>query len=201
MEVDMSIRRVSDNQRRAKLAFYKQEARSGGIAKAVGEKFKLNEEEIKTQINQPLKEKFTNISSALIESREGGAQLLIDAGVPEDIAKELQMMAVKELEPPSVTLVGILDLTVYEPSGIDVVKEAFEKVLALNKSPPEKKTDKDEEKPETGIMELCSISAPKYRVVINAPEWKEAEDTWKSITDTIEETIRPYRSQFSFSRE
>ncbi|MFW9992981.1 MAG: S1 RNA-binding domain-containing protein [Candidatus Odinarchaeota archaeon] len=201
-EVDMSIRRVSDNQRRAKLAFYKQETRSTGIVKAVGEKFGLGEEEIKQQINQPLKDNFGSISAALIQSREKGPQILIDAGISKEIAEELQVMAVKELEPPSVTLIGHLDLTVYEPNGIDLIKGTFEKVLSLNKEKSEnKKEEKEEGEQHAEISELCSISAPRYRIVIHAPGWKEAEESWQSVIGLIEAEMKPHRAEFSYTRE
>lgn len=203
IEVDMSIRRVSDQNRKLKLSFYKTEARSAGIVKAVGEKFKLTDEEIKTKLLFPLKESYGSVSEGLIQSREEGEQLLIDIEIPEDIAKELHALAVKELEPPSVILKGFFDLTVYEPKGIEVIKDVLNKALSVISSGKTtkkgKKSSTKEKKSES--IELNSISAPKYRVVINAPEWKDAEKIWKDMIDVIENGLKLMKSEFIYVRE
>ncbi|MHA1166221.1 MAG: S1 RNA-binding domain-containing protein [Candidatus Hodarchaeales archaeon] len=206
VEVDLSIRRVSEQNRRLKLSFYKTEARSTGIVKAVGEKFKLSSDEIKSKLLLPLKENYGSVSEALIQSREDGSQLLIDAGIPEDIAKELHALAMKELEPPSVTLKGIIDLTVYEPRGVEIIKDVLTKALTVvdggkttKKGRKTIKSDSKDKKSES--IELNSISAPKYRVVINALEWKDAEKIWKNMISSIEKGLKSVKSEFSYARE
>ena len=64
-EVDLSIRRVSDSQKRETLQLHKQELRARGIIKAVGERLNIDSEDINRTIIEPLENKYGNLFSVL----------------------------------------------------------------------------------------------------------------------------------------
>jgi len=177
-EVDLSIRRVSDSQKRETLQLHKQELRARGIIKAIGERLNLNIDETTTKIIEPLESKYGNLFSVLEMARDEGESVITSVGLSKEIAEEIVSTATKELERASVSLSGKAKISSYDPEGVDIIKEAFE--VASDATLKKKAID----------VSVHVISAPEYKIVIDADDWKNAEKYWSIFQETFIKTFK-----------
>lgn len=177
-EVDLSIRRVSDSQKRETLQIHKQELRAKGIIKAVSERLDISADEIDNLIINPLEAKYGNLFTVLEMARDEGESVLISAGLPKEVATELTLTATKELERASVALTGKAKISSYDPEGIFIIKEAFE--TASEATLKKKAID----------VSVNVISAPEYKIVIAADDWKNAEKYWAVFQESFTKTFK-----------
>lgn len=177
-EVDLSIRRVSDSQKRETLQLHKQELRARGIIKAVAERLNVNSDDIDRTIIEPLENKYGNLFNVLEMARDDGESVITSAGVSKKVADELVAAATKELERASISLSAKAKISSYDPEGMDIIKEAFE--VASETTLKKKAID----------VSVHVISAPEYKIVINADDWKGAEKYWSIFQETFIKTYK-----------
>ncbi len=185
-EIDMSIRRVSEPQRRQKMTEFKQENRARGIIAVACEKVNVEPE----SIEKILLTKFRTIYDGLIQVRDENVDYLIKIGIPEAAANEIHELAVKELEPPMVSLYGVLKATCYESDGSVTIANFFK---SLN--------NEFNKKHHGSKLTVQIISPPAYRFLIESEDWKTAENIWKNIQSDAENYFRPFNSILSFERK
>ncbi|UCG90535.1 MAG: S1 RNA-binding domain-containing protein [Candidatus Heimdallarchaeota archaeon] len=184
-EIDMSIRRVSEPQRRSKLNEFKQENRARGLITVACEKVEVSV----NSVEESLLGKFGSIYEGLIKAREGGVSLLTEIGIPEAAAEEIHQLALKELQPPTVRLNGLVKITCYEPEGVILLKKFF---TSYNKNFNKKYKSSD--------INIQIISPPDYRCVIESGDWRTAEGIWKDVQKETEQFFASYDAEYSFER-
>ena len=184
-EIDMSIRRVSEPQRRMKLNEFKQENRARGIVAVACEKVEVSTDTVETS----LLAEFGSIYDVLISAREGGTKILTDLGISEEVAGKIYQLALKELEPPMVQLTGIMRITCYESDGAIHLANYFK---AYNKS--------FKKKHKNSKIKMQIISPPEYRCVIDSVDWKSAENIWKNVQDEAKKSFTSLDVEYTFER-
>jgi translation initiation factor 2 subunit 1 len=185
-EIDMSIRRVSEPQRRSKLTEFKQENRARGLISVACEKVDGSLRDVEETILA----KFGSIYEGLIQARENGEKILAEIGILDVVAKEIYQLALKELQPPTVRLTGLANITCYEPEGVIILTKFFK---SFNK------TFKKKYKGSELIIQV--ISPPDYRFVVESGDWRTAEGIWKDVQKEANKFFAPYDAEFSFERQ
>ncbi len=185
-EIDMSIRRVSEPQRRMKLNEFKQENRARGLVAVACENVNVSADDVE----KILLGKFSSIYEGLISVREGTAEDFIEIGIPEAAAKEIHQLAVKELRPPTVQLTGLGKITCFNSNGVDLLKNFFKSF---------KKTSNKKYKSSKIIIQI--VSPPDYRFVIESVDWKTAEGIWKDLQNETNQFFNTYDAEYSFERQ
>ena len=94
-------------------------------------------------------------------------------------------IAVDNVTPPFVTIGGYLDLTSYEPNGVESIKEA----LLGPKASYDDTT-----------LKIYSNGSPSYRVSVKAPNYKQAEEELKNAVDTVLNIFKDKGGLGSFER-
>ena len=177
IEVDLSIRRVSDSQKRSTLKVNKQESRARSILTLVAEQQHLSEENMKN-IADIFYNRFGNLYAALEYARDNGADALTKVGVnPISVAEVIVDVSTKELERPTVTLAGKINCSVYARNGLEVLKDCFNEAMEAARA--NNALD----------INVQNVSAPDYRVLIEADDWKVAEKCWREFQTTFEKAI------------
>lgn len=184
-EIDMSIRRTSDSQRRERLTQFKQETRARGIVSVACE----NDAKVTGEINSNILFKTGSVYDTLMRARDDGVKFLISLEIPKDTAEKLHQLALKELEPPTVSLIGNISLTLFESNGAELLGTLFKKY---------KTTFISKQKGSTITMGV--ISAPDYRVQIESKDWRTAENMWKKSQDFMNKFLKPYDSEVEYTR-
>jgi translation initiation factor 2 subunit 1 len=185
-EIDMSIRRVSEPQRRSKLTELKQENRARGIIAVACEKTKSD----LGSIEKILLTQYGSIYEALLQVREKNIKILTKLKIPEKVSKVIYDLAVKELQPPTVKLQGIMKITCYDSNGAILLSDFFKK---YSKSFKKKYRGSD--------LSMQVISPPDYRCTIESADWKTAESVWKKVQKEVNDSFRTHDVDISFERK
>ncbi len=188
-EVDLSMRRVSESQKREKLTELRNEKRARRLLEVIRERLQLSEDEFYEAVEIPILENFQNYHQAMLQSAQVGPEVLIKAGVDEKIAMTIHELTSKEYEKTGVELIGIITASVYSGHGARILRQCFE--IAQ---------DKGREIDEGIKIEMAVEAAPRYRVNIRASDWKKAESAWKAIQDAFTSTLSSHDAEYDFQR-
>jgi translation initiation factor 2 subunit 1 len=102
-----------------------------------------------------------------------------------DWTKVFYEVAKENVTPPFVQISGILELKCPAPDGVDWIKKAIMKGTA---------------QAETKVR-VQYVGAPRYRVVISAPDYKVAEEDLRQVTDAMIEEIKSCGGEGAFHRD
>lgn len=185
--VDLSLRRVSRNERREKLLASKMEKKAESILRSASEKLKMPVEELLAKTGSLVEEKFGGTYEGLERAAREGPDPLVEAGLPKDIATALAEVAGDKIRPPMVKIKGLLELKCMKPNGVICVREAL---LSAQKI----------EKPKDTKVRLYAVAAPKYAIEVLAEDYKEAEKILQKATDAAIKTITSAGGMGSFIR-
>ncbi len=187
LHVDLSLRRVSDKERKEKLLQWKQENRGRKLLSLTAEKMGMSPEEAYEKVGKLIEEKFDNIYVGLEKTIESGNETLINCGVAPEWAAALTEIARAKIRPPRVKIRGVLELTTAKPEGVLVLKSVFAKARNLKK-------------PAGSDVKIFTVGAPRYRIEVTAENYKEAEDVLDRAVQTSLKAIKAEGGEGKFTR-
>lgn len=180
-QIDLSIRRVNTMQQVNKLNEFKQEQKAEKLLELIGK-----------QLNKDLKAMYDGIGYKIIETYgtlyEGFQRFVLDEELIKELKlsnkeEELILQIIKEkIKPAIVEVHGVLTLKSEEPNGVEIIK----KILI---------------EAEEGEIKITYISAPKYRIVVKASDYKTAEGILKNTQEEIIAKIKAKKGSGEFSKE
>ncbi len=186
--VDLSLRRVSKDERRKKIEDWKKTRKAETLLRSAASTLKLSDEEIYKKAGAKIVERYGSLYAGLEAAAKKGVDALTEAGVAKRMAKTLADTARDKIVVKGVTIHGVFELTSMDPRGIDVIKGTLletKKVAEANEAE----------------VALYSLGAPKYRIEVTAEDYKKAEAALEQIVVTAEESWSEQEGNFSFSRE
>lgn len=167
-QVDLSLRRVSVSMRKKKNTEYKQEQKAEKILEIVAYKLKTNLEDIYKKFGFQIIEEYESLNTAFQDYIQGNADLK-KLKIPAEELKVLIETIEEKIKPEKVTKDAILILKSEAPNGIDIVKSSLKKGLEVAK-----KQNYD--------ANFTYLSAPKYKLVLSASDYKTAEKALEEVT-------------------
>lgn len=186
--VDLSLRRVSGPERKEKLLRWKHDRKAESLLKMATEKLGITPEEFYEKAGRKIEEAYRGLYEGLEEASELGEVTLTKAGVPKNIAKVLAEIAQTKIKIPKVTIRSVLELTCFKPNGVEIIRTALVNA-------------KNVEKPPDAKIGIYVIAAPRYRVEIQARNYKDAERLLNSIAETTIQTIEKNGGKGTLKRE
>ncbi len=183
--IDLSIKDVTERQKKEKLHQWKNELKAFKWLEIIGEKLNMNREEI-IKIGKKLIKEFDGVYDAFEEVAFEGYEVLARS-VGERFAREMAEIARENIKPPRVKVRGYFELRSLASDGIERIKKALMEAYKVKK--------KDIK------VEIEYVGAPKYRIVLEAGDYKVAEKTLKSISDRVLKTIKKLGGYGRFIRE
>ena len=129
-------------------------------------------------------DKFGTLFSAFEMSAAGPASLE-EEGFSGPWMKVFVEVAKEKVTPPYVQIDGYLELTCPLPDGVDHIRSSLESGIGTS----------------TLQVKIQYIGAPKYRVVVAAPDYKTAEEELKVVTTNIINALQTCGGKASFHRE
>lgn len=181
--IDLSLRRVNDMQKRNKIDQIKLEQKCEKIVELTAKELKVDFKELYYNITEKVFTKYPNLQSFFEEVSKGNANLgeFIKDKKEFDILKEL---ITTRMKPAEVEIRGRLNLQSYTPEGINDLKIVLKKNLETNKK-----------------IRISYEGGGKYKISVNAEEYKEAEKVMKKVTENIISDIKKKKGIASFIRE
>ncbi|MCF2135666.1 MAG: translation initiation factor IF-2 subunit alpha [Candidatus Thorarchaeota archaeon] len=187
--IDCSLRRVSTEAKRKKNNEWKRSQKAEKLLEFIAKDNNMSLEEAYEKVGWPLEDTFGELYRGLEKAADGGMEALADVDIPKDLKEQLVELAKARIEIPSVEIDGELTITVPGPEGVNVIKKALTEGLTLG------------QKYEKSTVEIYTLGAPRYKLRIVSPDYKEAEDILSVILETVSKSVESDGGTFKFSRK
>ncbi len=182
--IDLSLKSVNEHQRREKVQQWKNETKAEKLLEIVATRLEKTLESCWEEFGYELVDKFGSLYSAF-ESCAIDDNALEEAELTGDWTNAFVEVAKENVTPPFVQIAGILELRSPAPDGVDLIKAALKKGI-----------ESAEEE-----LEIQYIGAPRYRLVMTAPDYKVAEEDMKNVTNLIIAEIKESGGDGAFHRD
>jgi len=186
--VNLSLRRVTRREKREKILFWKRDRKAESLLRSASEKSKIPIEEIYEKAGSKIEESFGRLYDGLEKIAKDGVDVLLDIGVPKDIATAIAEVAKEKVKISMVKVRGILELQCIKPNGVTIIQESL---LSAQKI----------EKPEGTSVRVYVVAPPRYRIEVLAENYKEAERILEKATEKALSHMAKVGGQGVFERE
>ncbi|MBS3121755.1 S1 RNA-binding domain-containing protein [Candidatus Woesearchaeota archaeon] len=181
--IDVSLRRVNDGQKRAKLNEVKLEQKAEKIIEFAAKELKTDVKKLYDELKAKIFSQYPNMYSCFEDVSLNDISLS-HLGIRPDVEKILIELVKQRIKPPKVTISGKITLSTYESNGVEVVKEILQKGLSIGGS-------------NTTIRYL---GAGIYKLDIVAEDYKSAEKILSNTTSIIEKETKKHNGTYGFER-
>jgi translation initiation factor 2 subunit 1 len=179
--IDLSLRRVNEKQKRAKLNQIKEEQLAENIIVHLAKKLNKNPEEFYIKITPKIFEKYTDLFTAFEDASQGKIDL--KDFMDEKIAKEITEIVIQRIKPKAVELSGDIKIISTAPDGVEVVKSIL------------KTAEEAKEKPAIKYK-----GAGTYLITVTADDYKAAEKILNEIAEKAEKEAKKQKASFEFKK-
>ena len=182
-EIDLSLRQVTNEERRAKVIEWKREERAVAIIDAVKKKLGVDDAH-ERELRHRLEEEFGTLYAALETAARKGEKGLATLALPEKEAKAIAEIAAEKIVPPRYEVGALVEVSSKSPEGIEQVKKTL--MAAAGSQQVQ--------------VHITYAGAPRYRVRITADDYKQAEKALDEVIEKIKDGVGKHDA-FSFKRE
>jgi len=177
-QVDISIKRVSEEEKKRKLELLQNEKRGAKLLEIALEAAKCGV--TLPQASLEIEKHFDDVYTCFKETSLKGEDALKKLDLPKGLKARIAEIAAKNIKKPVVTVGAIITLTCYNPDGVKVLKEAL---------------DIKED------AEIHYLGAPKYKLSLMAPDYKSGEKKLLGVLEHIKTYAQKNNCDFKFERE
>lgn len=185
--IDLSLRRVTEQQKRRKLVEWKRLQRAHKLLELVAKRKKKSIDEAYEKAGWKMEDYFGEIFAGFEAAAEEGIDPLLKAGVPRSWAKTIAEIAKKYVTIPKIKITGELTLQTKAPNGIELIKKSL--ITALETA----KRNKYE-------VSIYLAGSPRYRISVKAKDHKEAEKILREIAKTATQEFEKTGGKAEFTR-
>lgn len=178
--IDISLRKVSDNQEKRKMSEYKRAKRADKLFERIAKQMKEDHEEAYKKIADPLKDEFGDLYSAFEAMSSTGNDAIKSLKLPKKWADALVELAKESVTAPQVTITGTLTMKMYTSDGVETIKSALKKLTKAG-------------------ADMVYLSAPEYQLTVTASDYPDAEKILKKAMDSVEKDFKK-KGELSFER-
>jgi translation initiation factor 2 subunit 1 len=186
MQIDISTKRVYDDERKKKLLEYKQKQKAHKILEIVAQKLNKSIDEAYQQVGWKLEDTYGDIYFTMEKASQEGPQVLREAGVPEEWINALMEEIQKRFETKKVTVTGYVILRSLDGNGVNKIREVLLSMLQQSSNSVE--------------IRIYTVGAPRYRIDVSAEDYKTAEKILMQVVKQAEAIARKLGVQFEFKR-
>lgn len=180
-DVDLSLKQVSNDQKKKKLLEVKRYEKGQTLLKSVKEKASLSDAELE-KLEDKLYSKSDSVYNVFVEIARDGIKVISALKLDKKVLDAISE-ACSKIKLPSVEIRGILQIKVPTSDGVDVIIKTLTGATKKSK-----------------MASITYLGAPKYRVSVSAPDFKTAEKELKPVLAGIQAGIGKSGS-YEFSRE
>ncbi|MBW2971924.1 S1 RNA-binding domain-containing protein [Candidatus Woesearchaeota archaeon] len=180
--IDLSLRRVSEGQKREKAEQIKREQKAEKIVEFVAEKLKMDKNKLYDELVTKASAEYESLHD-LFEEFISDENVLKSLKLPKNEYDALAEVIRQRIKPPEVEIEGEIKLKSYAPDGVAVVKSILEKASKLD---------------EAIIIRYKGGGA--YSMNIVHSNYKDAEKVMENAAQSIEAEAKKKECDFSFQR-
>jgi translation initiation factor 2 subunit 1 len=177
-QVDVSIKRVSEEEKKRKLELVQNEKRGAKLLEIAVESAKagISADDARKEIETH----FDDIYSCFKEASLKGEDALKKLELPKALKAKILETAVKNIKKPVVEVSAIVTLSCYNPGGIETIKGA----MAIGED-----------------VDIHYLGAPRYKVSLSAPDYKSGEKKLLGVLEHIKSYAQKNNCDFKFERQ
>ncbi|MDD1770877.1 MAG: translation initiation factor IF-2 subunit alpha [Methanomassiliicoccales archaeon] len=182
--IDLSLKSVNEHQKREKIQQWKNETKADKLMEIVGQRLGLSAGEAYEHYAPELVEKFGSLYAAF-EQCAVNPDALEESGLQGDWIEAFKEVAKENVTPPFVQISGIVELKCPTSEGVECIKKAL--LSGMDKAGDN--------------LTVQYVGAPRYRVVMIAPDYKTAEEDLRVVTEEMIEVVKGLGGEGSFHRD
>ena len=175
-QVDISLKRVSDDEKRRKLESVRQKKRSQKMLEFAMKS--TNSKSSYERISREILKEYEDIYTCFEYVFEDGIDALKDVKIPQKIKEKIVDIAKINMKKSFVLVQRDVEIVCYGPEGVSHIKELFEV------------TNNDEN------INAIYLSAPKYRITIKSDDYKFAEKNIDKLLDEMKKKAKKLSCSF-----
>ncbi len=184
-QIDLSLKAVNEHQRREKIQEWKNEQKAENLLGIVAQRLGKPVPACWDDFGYDLLDTFGTLYRAF-EECVLDEKALESEGFKGPWVKIFAQVAQENIVPPYVTIDGYVEATDFSPEGAVHIKEALMKASREG----------------DGItVRVQYLGAPRYRLVVRAPDYKTAEDEIEKAAGRVVKALEVKGGQGSFHRE
>lgn len=182
--IDLSLKSVNEHQKREKIQQWKNENKAEKLMEIVAERLGRQPAPLYEEFGYNLMDTFGSLFGAFEQVATHPASLE-EEGFEGDWTSTFIDVAKENVTPSSVQIDGFLEMTCPLPDGVDRIRDALTTGMVSSME----------------TVKIQYIGAPRYRVVVSAPDYKTAEEEMKSVTADIIANLQACGGKAAFHRE
>jgi translation initiation factor 2 subunit 1 len=182
-QVDLSLKRINDHQRREKTQGWKNEQRAMRLLAVVAQNLGVEVDATHSLFAEELVERYGSLFQAFEVASADPKRFQKEGGKAAWVTGFLKV-AHDNIVPPHVSIMGTLEVSDSSPNGVEHVRLAL---LEAEKVDPESVT-------------VQYVGAPKYRVQVEGTQYKQTEELLKKATEAALAAIKASGGQGTFVR-
>lgn len=183
-EVDLTLKQVSTEEKKAKLMEVKKEERARAFLEIIKEQCKLSDEQMKEYV-EIMSDKYPILYDLFELVAKKGIKAIEGVNLPKEIVDVIEEVSSK-IPLPSVEVRGVMEITCSKPNGIEIIREALSSAEGSRGG---------------ADVSIAYMGAPKYRIMVGAENFKVAEKALRSAIQKIQEGSEKKGGTFKFTRE
>ena len=186
-QIDLSLKDVNDHQRSEKIQDWKNDQKADKwLTLAFGED--MPDEQYRDVATALISEQ-GSLYAAFEQAAIHGEEAIADADLSDEERTAIVETARENVSVPYVKVTGYVTLRSAAPDGVDVIREA----LAA--------AEGNGEVPDEVDLAVTYVGSPEYRIEVEAPNYKTAEDALEASADRAVAAIERSDGEGAFHRE
>lgn len=183
--VDLSLKRVNEHQRRETIAEWKNEQKAEKLLEMLAERLGMTKEEALETFATDLAATYDALYPAF-EAVAIQEDALEEAGFTGDWIPAFRDIARENISIPYVKIKGYVDLRSYAPDGVEDIRQALRSAGQTEYEDVE--------------IDVQYMGAPHYRIQVQAPDYKAAEDELRAAADRAVAVVEEREGEGTFYR-
>ncbi len=185
--VDVSLKRVYDNEKRRKMLEFKRKQKAEKILEIAAKKIGKTLDDAYKEAGWPLEDYYGEIYGAFEQAAMKGESVLKEAGLSDEWVKALMEVIRKQIVIKKVKVEGIITVRSTRPDGVEVVKRILGEALKAGDS--------------SAKIKVYTVGAPRYKIEVIADDYKTAEKVLAEAIERARKVAEKEKALFQFKRE
>jgi translation initiation factor 2 subunit 1 len=182
--IDLSLRRVNENQKRKKNESIQIETKAEKILESVAKELHLDIVSFYKDLMAKISKDYSTLNACFTDIVNNNLKLK-NYGVREDLANKITEVVKERIKPPKITISGNIAVKILASNGIEVIKDAFKKAEDIGKT----------------SVDIKYLGGGSFNMVVTAPDYKKGEKILKEVLDEITKTVEASKGTVSFKRK
>ncbi len=188
--VDVSLKKVTDSERKRKMMWWKRYLKAAKIIELVAQNLGKSIDDAYKDVVWKLEDYYGDPLYGLEEALLRGPEALKEAGVPDEWIEPLYKEIGRHIKIKKVRIRGTLFLRSLSPKGVEDIKKILLSIYGVVS-----KFGKEV------LTRVYTLGSPRYVVEIEAPDYKIAEKALSEVVNTVEALAKKLGVEMKFERE